>query len=179
LGFPLEAASIVSQEAKRYGGPHKLSWTGCQIGPDTTVEYRVNIRGASLEEVGQPVGKEVALLPIPGPHEYLGVVVILGPAGPTSGYPRERDGGTSLLDEGRLSDGRRVWVVYVVRTVQKNDSITSAHPGPITPQSSFIDPNADLSAARLRAVGFETPADGSLILHDLRATFRASTSEAR
>jgi hypothetical protein len=46
--FHMDAKSIVSQEAKRDGGPHKLSWKGCPLGPETTLEYRVNIRGTSL-----------------------------------------------------------------------------------------------------------------------------------
>jgi hypothetical protein len=65
LGFDKNAASIVSQGAKRHGGPHKLRWTGCKIGPDTTIEYRVRIGGTSLEEIGQPVADNVELLPIP------------------------------------------------------------------------------------------------------------------
>jgi hypothetical protein len=39
------------------------------------------------EEVGQPVGKEVALPPIPSPNEYVEVVAILVPTGPTRGLP--------------------------------------------------------------------------------------------
>ena len=172
LGFPMEAASLVSQEAKRHGGPHKLSWTGCQIGHETTVEYRVSIRGTSLEKVGHPVGKDVALLPIPSPDEYVEVIVILGPTGPTPGYPRERDEETILLDEGRLLDGRVVWVVYIIRPVQKNETKTPVERNPITPESSFIDPNADLNSGTLRAVGFGASPDGSLVLYDFKATFR-------
>jgi hypothetical protein len=127
MGFDMHAASIVAQEAKKHGGPHKVQWPGCQIGRGTTLEFRVIIRGISLEEVGQPVGNEVVLLPVPSKDEYVEVCVILGPKGPTSGYPRERDGQTNLLDEGRLSDDRRVWVVYVVRPNQpdnKDDNVT-------------------------------------------------------
>ena len=87
MGFDMNAASIVSHEAKTHGGPHKIRWPGCQIGPDTTLEFRVIISGTSLEEVGQPVGNEVALLPMPSQHEHVEVCVILGSIGPTSGYP--------------------------------------------------------------------------------------------
>jgi hypothetical protein len=50
LGFQKDATSIVSKQAKQDGGPHKVQWPGCEIGPDTTVEYRIIIRGMSLEE---------------------------------------------------------------------------------------------------------------------------------
>jgi hypothetical protein len=54
LGFQKDATSIVSKQAKQDGGPHKVQWPGCEIGPDTTVEYRIIIRGMSLEETGRP-----------------------------------------------------------------------------------------------------------------------------
>jgi len=44
----------------------------------------------------------VFLMPVPSHDEYAEVIVILGPVGSTSGYPRERDGTTHLLCEGRL-----------------------------------------------------------------------------
>jgi hypothetical protein len=172
MGFHMNAASIVSQEAKKHGGPHKIRWPGCPIGPDTTLEYRVIIRGTSLEEVGQPVGNEVVLLPMPSQDEELEVCVILGPKGPTSGYPRDRDGETYLLDEGRLSDDRRVWVVYVVRPNKKNEN--ASQPIRVEPQSPFsiVDPNADVPSAGLRAFTFGAQADGSLSFWDLKATWR-------
>jgi hypothetical protein len=156
------------------GGPHKIRWTGCQIGPDTTVEYRVIIRGTSLEEAGQPVTNDVVLLPTPSPQEYLEVCVILGPTGPTSGYPREKDAETFLIGEGRMSDDRRVWIVYVVKPSEENDKVTSVEHGPIVPERSFIDPNADLSCAKLRAITFGAQPDGSLAFLDLKASWHPS-----
>jgi len=174
FGFNKNATSVVSQQAKKDGGPHKIRWTGCKIGPDTTVEYRVIIRGTSLEETGQPVTNEVVLLPTPSRQEYLEVGVILGPTGPTSGYLRERDGETYLVGEGRMSDDRRVWIVYFVRPNKKNEKVTSIQSGPIVPKSSFIDPNADLSCAKLRAITFGAQTDGSLAFLDLKGTWRPS-----
>jgi hypothetical protein len=97
------------------------------------------------------------------------VAVVLGPTGATSGYPRERDGETNLLSKGRLSDGRRVWVVYVVRDVQ-ND-ITTDDPNSF---ASFVDPDADLNSTGLRALLCGTQPDGSLAFLDLKATWRPS-----
>jgi hypothetical protein len=179
FGFHKDASSIISQQAKQHGGPHKVRWTGCEIGPDTTVEYRVIIRGTSLQETGQPVDpNEVALLPIPSTDEYVEVDVILGPTGPTQGYPRERDGETYLLSEGRLlSDDRRVWVLYIVRPYKESERITSPTTHNAIPsESSFIDPDADLNSARLRAIAFGAQPDGSLAFLDLKATWRPSST---
>jgi hypothetical protein len=65
--FHMDAKSIVSQEAKRDGGPHKLSWKGCPLGPETTLEYRVNIRGTSLRRSWMP--ENIAALH-PGSERY-------------------------------------------------------------------------------------------------------------
>jgi hypothetical protein len=177
FGFHKNASSVISRQAKQHGGPHKVRWTGCEIGPDTTVEYRVIIRGTSLQETGQPVDlNEVALLPIPSKDEYVEVSVILGPTGPTRDYPRERDGETYLLSEGRLSDDRRVWVVYIVRPYKQNEKTPSpTEPSTIALESSYFDPDADLNRAGLRGVAFGAQDDGTLLFLDLKATVRPST----
>jgi hypothetical protein len=178
FGFDKHAASSVSQEAKKDGGPHKVRWTGCNIAADTTVEYRVNIRGTSLEDVGQPVTNDVVLLPVPSRDEYVEVVVILGPVGSTSDYPRDRDGTTHLIGEGLLSDGRCVWVVYVVRPMKKEgENVAVVEPSPIVPEKSFIDPDADLNSASLRVMAFGAQADGTLAFLDLKATLAPVTAE--
>jgi len=149
FGFDKNAASIVSQQAKQDGGPHKVRWTGCKLAPNVTLEYRVIIRGTSLEEIGEPVGDDVVLLPMPSRNEQVEVTVILGPTGPTQGYPHERDGETYLLSEGRLSDDRRVWVVYIARPIEHGEITSPTGRTPIE-SKSHIDPDADLSNARLR-----------------------------
>jgi hypothetical protein len=166
-GFPLEAASVVSKQAKADGGPHKVRWTGCQLAPETTLEYRVTIRHSSLEETGQPIPDNVTLLPVPSAGEYGQVAVILGPRGPTSGYPRERDGESQLVAEGRLADDRRVWVVYVVRPMKATETGPLAQ-SPQTPPKSYLNPDADLANAELRAVAVCPHNDGSLEFFDLK-----------
>jgi hypothetical protein len=173
----MHAASIVSQQAKRHGGPHKLRWTGCKIGPDTTVEYRVRIGGTSLEEVGQPVADNVQLLPIPSMDQYVEVYVILGPKGPKQDYPRASDGETHLLGEGRLSNDHQVWVVYSIQPNKENEKTTSpAEPIRIDSfESSYSNPDANLNGAMLRGVAFDAQDDGSLLFLDLKATMHSAT----
>jgi len=172
FGFDMKAASPVSQQAKRDGGPHKVQWTGCELAPNVTLEYRVIIRGASLEEVGEPVDRHVMLLPVPSINEYVEVDVILGPKGATRGHPRERDGETYLLSEGRLSDDRRIWIVHIVRPIKPKEVI----PAPIEPNRigsrAHLDPNADLSSGGLRAIALGEQSDGSLAFWDLKASWR-------
>ena len=105
----------------------------------------------------------MTLLPIPSTDEYVEVYVILGPAGPTPDYPHDRDGETQLLSEDRLSDDRRVWIVYIVRPYKQNEKTTShPEPNPIALESSYFDPDADLNGARLRAIAFDAQPDGVL-----------------
>ncbi len=168
FGFDYNAASSVSQEAIQDGGRHKVRWTGCELGPNVRLEWRVIIRGTSLEEDGEPV-TDVVLLPMPSRDEQVEVAVILGPTGPTQEYPRERDLETHLIGEGRLSDGRRVWIVYVVRRIEH----TIAPPGPpLIPSKSYGDPSALSKATSLRALAFGGQGDGSLAFWDFKATLR-------
>jgi hypothetical protein len=175
FGFDKHAASIVSQQAKQDGGPHKVQWTGCELGPYVTLEWRVIIRGTSLEEDGEPVTDNVVLLPMPSRDEQVEVAVILGPTGPRQEFPRERDLETHLIGEGRLSDDRLVWIVYVVRPIKHNETISPPGP-PLIPSKSYSDPGADLRNARkLRAIAFGDQSDGSLVFLDLKATLDRSS----
>jgi hypothetical protein len=174
LGFQKDATSIVSQTAKQQGGPHKVRWTGYEIGQDTTLEYRVIIRAASLEETGKPVDpNEVVLLPMPSPNHCVEACVILGPKVQNTGPPRDRDEETYLIAEGRLWDDRCVWVVYVIRPLPEKETTA---PIQIPLENWFIDPEANLTnIARLRAVTFHVEPDGSLGLVDRKVTWRPST----
>jgi hypothetical protein len=108
FGFDKHAVSEVAKRAKQDGGPHKVEWTGHTLAPRCTLEYRVVIRGTSLEELGTEIADDVVLLPVPTQDCYVEVAAILGPKGQTSGFPREKGAETRLIGEGRLSDGRRV-----------------------------------------------------------------------
>jgi len=170
LGFPKYAASAVAQQAKRDGGPQKVRWTGHKLSDEVTLEYRVIIPGMSVEEDGDDVDDGVALLPMPSKNESVEVAVLLGSQGPTKGYPRDSERATFLLKEGRLSDGRRVWIVYVIRQSMPGEIAGSSEPVEIVPKSSYVDPDADLNSGRMRAVAFGAQSDGSLTLLDFRAT---------
>jgi hypothetical protein len=168
FGFVKEAASEIAQKAKEDVGPHKVRWTGHVIGLSCTVEYRVRIQGKSLSKEGLAVSADTTLLPVPSEQEYLEVAVLLGPTVPTTGCPRESQGETHLLGEGRLLDGRRVWVVYYIRPMPKIDE---RPPQRLFPKG-YMNAAADLStASRLRAVLFGAQEDGNLLFWDMRAEF--------
>jgi hypothetical protein len=168
VSIPTEASGPVAVAAKTDGGRHKVRWTGCVLAPDCTLEYRVIIRGKSLEKKGT-VARDTTLLPVPTEQEYVEVAVLLGPTAPTKGYPRESQRETHLLSEGRLSDGRRVWVVYCTKPIETNNE-RSPQQQLITPAKHYVDPTADFSkASALRATAFGPQSDGSLAFLDMRA----------
>jgi hypothetical protein len=109
----------------------------------------------------------VTPLQIPNEHEYLEVAVILGPKAQTTGFPREKDGGTKLPLEDTLGDGRRVWIVYCTRSIQKlalNMDQTFSGKGHF---ASSFDPLVE--QGELRGVGIDVRNDGSLAFWDVRA----------
>lgn len=171
-GYPMDATGEVARHAKANGGPHKVRWSGCELAPGWSLEFRVIIRHQSLEQKGVPATNETQLLPIPLAGEYGEVGVLLGPPGSRE-YPRERDGASQLLAEGEMVDGRRVLVVYAVRAI----TAVPGRPDTSAPDPSsgkgFVDPNADLANGRFRAVAIDRRDDGSLQLFDLKATFRS------
>lgn len=175
--FPKEASGPVAEAAKKDGGPHRLRWTGCAVAPDCTLEYRVIFRGKSLEQSGTTVRADTALLPIPTEQEYVEVAVLLGPAAETVGYPREKDTPTHLLSEGRLSNGRRVWIVYCMKLIalEKNKP-PQQHS--LDTAKSYMDPTVDLSNTPMRGalIGRPEPDDGSLLFWDVSAKYTAMRS---
>jgi len=113
FGFVNEASGAIAAAVKAdVGGRHVPRWTGYQLGSTYTLEYRVRVRGISLADTGAPVPANVKLLPMPAAHECVDVGVLLGEPGSLD--PKEIGGMTHLLDEGRLADGRRVWIIYCV-----------------------------------------------------------------
>jgi hypothetical protein len=104
------------------------------------------------------------LLPVPREHECVDVGVLRGEAG--SLYPKELEEGTHLLDEGHLSDGGRVWIIYKVYPLRE-----AGEPLPpsslVTPEKSYLDPNAELSS-NTRAMLHGVQPDGSLAFLDCR-----------
>ncbi len=171
FGHAFEAKSPVSIEGKKDGGPHKVTWTGKRLGPSTTLEYEVIIRGTSLDD-GVPVGDDVVLLPIPGKEEQVHVAIFLGPQGPATKFPREANGESFLIGEGRLADDRQVWITYCIRpsgvALGTNQDLPPA-------KSSFMDPSvspSELSGARLRATLVGDQPDGRLRFWDMKATLR-------
>ena len=90
---------------------------------------------------GTPVPPNVNFLPLPREHECVEVGVLLGQPG--SSFPKEINGGTHLLDEGYLSDGSPVWIIYTVLQIMK--------PGEPPPPSSRITPKRVIWTLMLRS----------------------------
>jgi hypothetical protein len=168
--FPKEASGPVAEAAKKDSGPHRIRWTGHQIGPSCTLEYRVIFRGKSLEKEGMKAPAGTSLLPIPTGQQALEVTVLLGPAAQTVRHPRDKDLPTHLLSEGRLSDGRRVWVVYCTRPEMKNDP----QPQHIKLDKAYVDPAVDFSKVLMRGALIGGQGDGSLTFWDVSAKYTAT-----
>jgi hypothetical protein len=174
--FPKEASGPVAAAAKRDGGPHKVRWTGCTVGPSCTLEYRVIFRGKSLEKNGAIVPANTVLLPVPTEQEYVEVAVLLGPTGPTDEYPREKDAPTHLLSEGRLSDGRRVWVVHCTKLIETNENEPPPQQHSLSAAKHYVDPTVDFSNVSMRGAAFGPQDDGSLAFWDMSAKYTANTT---
>lgn len=165
FGFVGEASGAVAAAVKADGrSRHVLRWTGYQLGSTYTLEYRVRVRGISLADTGTPVPANVKLLPMPREHECVDVGVLLGELG--SLCPKEIGGVTHLLDDGRLADGRRVWIIYCVLPIREPGEPLPPST-PITPKKSYLDPDAKLSS-NTRAILFGVQPDGSLGFMDCR-----------
>jgi hypothetical protein len=145
----MQASGKVAATAKKDGGPHKVEWTGYAIGADCTLEYRVVFLGKSLEKNDTIVRADTELLPVPTEQESVEVAVLLGPIGPTDGYPCYKDTPTHLLSEGRLSDGRRVWVVYWTTLVETNKNEPPQQHS-LSAAKHYIDPTVDFPTKRSR-----------------------------
>jgi hypothetical protein len=172
-GFDFGAKSDVAKAAKQDGGPHKIQWPGCPISAELTLEWRINFPGSSLRTAPIPARPGTILLPIPGKREQLQVAVIIGPAGPTKGYPREESIPTHLLAEGRLSNGRRVSVVYLTFPLV---SPGATNPPAVPPGGKGYASGTLPEAGELRAACAGLQPDGSLGFFDLRADLQGPRS---
>jgi hypothetical protein len=133
--------------------------------------------GKFLEKNGHGVPADTALLPVPSEHEAVEVAGLLGPTGPTRDYPRCKDVTTHLLSEGRLSNGRWVWIVYYTTPIEI-DSTRPPQQHSIVPTKHYVDWSADFSKARMRAALFGPQSDGHLAFWEKRAEFTAPNEES-
>jgi hypothetical protein len=62
--------------------------------------------------------------------------------------------------------------VYIVTPIKKSETTNSIESSPITPDSTFIDANADLSNAKPRGIVYGAQPDGTLAFWDLRAAIK-------
>lgn len=169
--FTQEATGPVAAAALKDSGRHQIRWSGCVIGLSCTLEYRVIFPGKSLDKEGATVSANTALLPVPTEQEIVEVAVLLGPPGPTSGYPCEKDVPTRLLSEGRLSDGRRVWVVYCTKLIEVGNNAPPTQPQRLTAVRHYVDPTVDFSKVSMRGALHGEQPDGSLAFWDVSAKY--------
>jgi hypothetical protein len=111
-----------------------------------------------------------ALLPVPTEQESVEVAVLLGPIGPNDGYPCYNETPTRLLSEGRLSDGRRVWVVYYTRPIGTKD-VPPLQQQSFVATNHYVDTTVDFSKASMRAALFGPQDDGYLAFWDVSAKY--------
>ena len=158
-GFVNNAKGDVAAAVRADGtSRHKATWLGADLGNGVTLEWRIFISAPALGKSSLSVGPEIALIPPPAGGMCLIVAVLLGPTQPTSGYPRVEDFDTKLLAEGRLSDGRRVWVTYcyvalgqikIPRRRQINN------PGAMVPTMSLSKPKMKFARVQFATTAME------------------------
>ena len=97
---------------------HFDAWEGGRdLSSAVSLEYciRFPTSGLRANDIRQEYdGKDVTWLPAAPPDRCVDVAVLLGPTCETQGWPRANAVRTELLKEGRLADGRRIWLVYFV-----------------------------------------------------------------
>lgn len=104
---------------------------------------------------------------MPNEYECIDVGVLLGE--PNTADPNEIGGVTHLLDDGRLSDRRRVWVIYCVHQIREpGEQLPPSQI--IKPEKNYFEPTADLSTGTLRAILFGAQPDGCLGFLDCKVT---------
>src|SRR5262245_51903813 len=141
LHIPYNASGEVALAVKKDSGPHQLTWPGCSVGPDTTLEFRIIFRGSSLDRGGFAAASDTMFLPVPSESQCVDVAVLLGPATAAT-YPRRHSISTHLLCEGRLADGKRVWVTYYTAAI---DIAGPSQQHVIVPAKHYVDQSVDLT----------------------------------
>lgn len=168
FGFDFNAKGHVAQEVWADGGSrHKATWSGAQIGHGMTVEWRVMLLGTALRTDPLPVDDDVFLVAPPSEGKCLIFVIMLGPKMQLSCFPQAKDAQTYLLADGRLCDGRQVWITYCY---------TEAMPVPVpknqNPRRYGSADDLRRAAGELRAFAVADNSDGSLVFWDLRVESR-------
>lgn len=148
---------------------HKVSWTGAKLDDHCTLEWKIFVQGTALGKVPRPVSSDVTLVRPPAEGECLVVGVIIGPLMETVGYPREQSLETHLAAEGRLSDGRRVWVTYCYGS---HDVVTSSRQIKFNAHLPLEEIRAAVAEGHVRAFAVGNNSDGSLGFFDARVERR-------
>ena len=171
-GFDRDAKGEIAKAVKRDSVRHKILWPGCPLAPGHMLEWRVTFPGSSLSADTFPAPfAGTTLIPIPSRLEQVEVVVIVGPPSDKDYYPRDKDVPTHLLAEGRLSDDRRVWVVYCTKQLQEGDAGGRVHHA--SGGKGYVAASIPKDVT-LRGAGVGLQPDGSLGFFDLHAELAGS-----
>lgn len=120
--------------------------------------------GGGLRKTPVVVGNDVKLLSPPAPTQTLILAVFIGPKAEAEGYPQASDAKTHLLEDGRLCDGRRIWLTYCYVPSRT----TGAQRGQYTVRAFGSKDEVYKQIETVRAVATALNGDGSLAFFDMR-----------
>jgi hypothetical protein len=163
--FDREARGSVADDLRSAGHLAKTehTWLGADCGLWGTLEWRIFILNTELSRAPLAVSTKVRLVPPPKSNESLVITIYVGKHDAPKGYPQASDAKTFLLEQGRLSDDRPVWITYCY-----------VPPVPIPPPAGphaqlFGSQSPGLATGELRCSLYAPNSDGSLAIFDIRA----------
>lgn len=175
FGFTTEAvAALTKRSAPLNRSRHLVEFPGLQIAPGVSIECRICIPHSGLRVVPAPKGAEkVTWVPAAPAGFMLDFYLVIAPENCVVDLEKDREAGTHYLGEGRLLDGRRVFVVF---RVTSEDEIASAMNDLAM---TFRADGAKLAANRqsYRILACDVHPKGYLVIADLAADGVMPTSE--
>jgi hypothetical protein len=143
---------------------HKATWKGADVGGGFTLEWRIFFPESSRRVAPLAVDARTQLMPMPGVGECGVVFVMLGEPHACLRSANLIGAEPKLLKEGRLSDGRPVYIFYAYFLAPPLPSPSVLQPTKFLSKSALRSPNDEL---RVQAIS--DAEDGSLVFWDLRA----------
>jgi hypothetical protein len=163
-GFTFDAKGEVADEVRKNSDSrHKATWIGADVGQSRTLEWRIIIPESALRLKPLPTSSEIKLIAPPATNQWLTFAIILGPMNVVCDYPKASDVEIYLLSDGKLCDGRPVWVVYYYSAAMSIEGPANPHPRKFGSAEKLR-----LAPRELRASPISDHSDGSLVFWDLR-----------